>query len=87
VHVLDLSEQMHREFEIAWHKSIYGTEPAKLSPLPQFYREMQAYYSNLAKLGGGELFPLTNKEQVTEQLLVAAFGPQWKREVAKFGGG
>jgi hypothetical protein len=84
VHVLDLSEPMHREYEIALHRSWYGRDPEKISPLPQFYQEMQALYRRLADLGGGELIPIQEREQVTEQLLVAAFGPQWRKEVAKF---
>jgi hypothetical protein len=84
VHVLDLSEPMHREYEIALHRSWYGRDPEKISPLPQFYRDMQALYRRLAEIGGGELIPIQEQNQVTEQLLVAAFGPHWEKEVARF---
>ncbi len=87
VHVLDLSEPMHREYEIALHRSWYGRDPEKISPLPQFYTDMRQLYRGLAEIGGGELIPIQERQQVTEQLLVAAFGPQWRKEVAKFGGG
>ena len=86
LHAVDLSEPMHREFEIAMHKSIYGKPPEKLSPLPAFYVEMQNYYRQLAKLGGGELIPIHEGDKLSEQLLVAAFGTKWKQEVSKFSG-
>ncbi len=86
VHVLDLSEPMHRNFEIAFHRSTYGTEPDEISPLPQFYRDMESFFGQLARSGGGEVLPISDEKHIAEELLVAAFGPQWKKEVAKFRG-
>jgi hypothetical protein len=87
VHVLDLSEPMHRDFEVALHRSMYGKDPDSISPLPSFYRDMQTLFDQLAKAGGGQVMPIFEPEHISEQLLVAAFGPQWKKEVAKLSGG
>ena len=43
--------------------------------------------NSLAKLGGGELLPIGEGDRITEQLMIAAFGPQWRKEVAKFAAG
>ena len=87
VHVLDLSDIMHRNYEIEFYTKMYGKPPAQISPMPDFLREMQQYYTNLAKLGGGDLLPLGDGDQITEQLMVAAFGPKWRKEVEKFAAG
>jgi len=83
VHFLDLSETMHREYEIELHKSLYGKPPEQISPLPAFYAETRELYRRFAKLGGGEVIPMEDPNRLAEQLLVAAFGPQWQREVTK----
>jgi hypothetical protein len=83
VHFLDLSETMHREYELELHKALYGREPERISPLPDFYVEMRDQYRRFAELGGGELIALENPDSLAQELLVAAFGPQWKQEVAK----
>ena len=83
VHFLDLSETMHREYEIELHKALYGKEPEKITPLPEFYREMRSLYRHFAELGGGVVLPLEDPDRLSEQLLIAAFGPQWQKEVTK----
>ena len=66
---------------------MYGKPPEKISPLPDFLKQLQQYNSNLAKLGGGELLPLGEGDRITEELMVAAFGPKWRKEVEKFAAG
>jgi hypothetical protein len=83
VHFLDLSETMHREYEIELHKSLYGEAPEKISPLPEFYVETRDLYRRFAKAGGGDVIPLENPDRLAEQLLIAAFGQQWQKEVTK----
>jgi len=83
VHFLDLSDTMHREYEIQLYKAQYGKAPDTISPLPDFYIQTRDLYRHFAELGGGELIPLEDPDSLSEQLLVAAFGPQWKREVTK----
>jgi len=87
IHVLDLAEVMHRNFEIEFNTKRYGKPPEQISPLPQFLKDLQSYNSNLARLGGGELLPLGAGDEITEQLMIAAFGPKWRKEVKKFAAG
>jgi len=87
VHVLDLSDIMHRNYEIEFYTKMYGKPPDKISPLPDFLRDLEAYNTSLAKLGGGELMPLGAGDRITEQLMIAAFGPKWRKEVEKFAAG
>ncbi len=87
LHVLDLADVMHRNYEIEFYTKMYNKYPNPISPLPQFYRDFQAYNTKLAKLGGGELLPLTDEGKVTEGLMVAAFGSHWRKEVSKFAAG
>jgi len=87
VHVLDLADLMHKNYEIEFYTKMYGKPPEQISALPAFYKELQGYYTNLAKLGGGELLPLGEGDRITEELMVAAFGPKWRKEVEKFAAG
>jgi hypothetical protein len=87
VHVLDLADIMHRNYEIEFNKKMYGKAPDEETPMPQFLKDLQAYNSGLARVGGGELLPIAQGDRITEQLMIAAFGPQWRKEVAKFAAG
>ncbi len=87
LHVLDLADIMHRNYEIEFHTRMYGKPPEQISPLPPFLKELEAYNTNLARLGGGELLPLGAGDKITEQLMIAAFGPKWRKEVGKFAAG
>ncbi len=42
VHVLDLSDIMHRNYEIEFNTRMYGKPPDQISPMPQFLKELQA---------------------------------------------
>jgi hypothetical protein len=87
VFVLDLADIMHRNYEIETWTRMYGHPPDQISPLPAFLRDLQAYNANLARLGGGELLPIGQGDRITEQLMIAAFGPKWRKEVQKFAAG
>lgn len=84
VHVLDLADIMHKNYEIEFYTKMYGKPPEQFSPMPDFLKQLEAYNANLARLGGGELLPLGQGDRITEQLMIAAFGPKWKKEVEKF---
>ncbi len=87
VHVLDLADIMHRNYEIEFNTRMYGKPPDQISPMPQFLKELEASNNSLAKLGGGELLPIGQGDRITEQLMIAAFGPKWRKEVEKFAAG
>ena len=87
VHVLDLAEIMHRNYEVEVYTKMYGHPPDQISPMPVFLKDLQTYCANLARLGGGELLPIGQGDRITEQLMIAAFGPKWRKEVEKFAAG
>jgi hypothetical protein len=87
VHVLDLADVMHHNYEVEFHTKMYGRPPDQISPMPQFLKELQGYNHSLASVGGGELLPIAQGDRITEQLMIAAFGPKWRKEVEKFAAG
>jgi hypothetical protein len=84
VHTIDLVDVMHRNYEIELHKSMYGKAPDEITPLPAFLREMQGYFEQLADAGGGEAITLQNETDLTQELMIAAFGPQWRQQIARY---
>jgi Mg-chelatase subunit ChlD len=84
VHFVDLSESMHRAYEVELFKTLHGREPDKITPLPDFLRENIELYRRFARFGGGELIEVHENTDLAENLLVAAFGPQWRKEVGRF---
>ena len=87
VHFVDLADAMHRSYEIELFKALHGKAPETISPLPEFLRENQNLYRRFAADGGGELIEVKETTDLAETLLVAAFGPQWRKEVGKFSSG
>lgn len=85
--VLDLAEIMHKNYEIEIGIKMFGKPPDTISPLPGFLKELQQYTGGLARTGGGELIALGDGDKITESLMVAAFGPKWRKEVEKFAAG
>lgn len=85
VHFVDLADAMHRTYEIELSKALHdGKVPDKISPLPEFLKENQRQSAQLAREGGGELIEVQESTDLAENLLVAAFGPQWRKEVGRF---
>jgi hypothetical protein len=84
LHVLDLSDMMHRNYEIEFHTRQYGKPPETISPLPDFLVSVQRFYAKLADETGGETIALAEESDLTEDLMIAAFGPQWRKEVSRF---
>ncbi|MFN2426127.1 MAG: VWA domain-containing protein [Candidatus Binatia bacterium] len=87
VHFVDLADAMHRAYETQLHRTLHGRDPDKITPLPQFLRENQELYRSFARLGGGELIEVKETTDLAENLMVAAFGPQWRKEVGRFSAG
>lgn len=87
VHILDLTELMHRNYEIELHTHMYGKPPERISPLPDFLVSMREFYDRIAAEAGGDTIVITDQRDLAEDLMIAAFGPQWKREVARFSSG
>jgi hypothetical protein len=84
ISTIDVSEPAHAEFEKALHRTMYGKEPEKISPLPDFYREIQASLRELARGGGGEMVALGEDAAIMKEIMVVAFGKEWESKVAQY---
>ena len=56
----------------------------KISPLPDFSLQIPAAYKVLASAGGGSMKSVTNSAKIDQQLLILAFGDQWRSQVEAF---
>jgi hypothetical protein len=84
ISTIDVSEPAHAEFERAFHRAIYGTEPESISPLPGFYRELQASLRQIAEAGGGEMVALEEDQAILREVMVVAFGKEWESKLAQY---
>ena len=87
VSTIDVSEPAHVEFERALHRSIYGTEPETISPLPEFYKEIQVALKDIASQGGGDMVALGEDAAIVREIMVVAFGKEWESKVAQYAKG
>ena len=83
---VDLTVEEHERFVKQW-QSFSGPVPVTASSLPEFYLETQAAYQAMARAGGGSWRSLTKDEHINQQVLILAFGEEWRSEVAAFGRG
>ena len=79
---VDLTVEEHKRFVKQWQTS--GPVPVSASSLPEFYLETQAAYQAMARAGGGSWRSLTKDEHINQQVLILAFGEEWRTEVAAF---
>jgi hypothetical protein len=83
---VDLSRLEHQRFEQAFEEKVHR-EPDAPHPdatLPQFYRETQLAYQVLTRDGGGAMHSLVSNEQINQQVMLLAFGDQWRDMIAAF---
>jgi hypothetical protein len=85
VSTIDVSERLHEEHERRLAKWLYGEEPTAISALPDFYRQLQQSYGEIARSGGGTSVRIDQDDVLMRQLLVLAFGSQWEKDVARVG--
>jgi hypothetical protein len=83
VSTIDVSYPLHAEHERKLHRWLYGDELKEVSPLPDFYAELQESFREIAKEGGGADVKLGEETALVNNVLVLAFGTQWKNEVGK----
>jgi hypothetical protein len=84
---IDLSRLEHERFEQAFEEKVhrdFGETKTNGGTLPQFYRETQLAYQVLTRDGGGAMHSLEGNEQINRQVLLLAFGDQWRDMVAAF---
>jgi hypothetical protein len=84
---VDVTVEEHQRFLEEWAKSHGGSLPPDSNVLPSFYLETQHAYQNMAASGGGSWHSLTKDQQISQQVLILAFGTQWQTEVSAFGRG
>jgi hypothetical protein len=87
VSTVDVSQLLHREHERKLHRWLYGEELQEVSPLPDFYHQVQSEYGDMARAGGGEMVSLEQSGTLVRHLLVLAFGPRWEKDVGRIARG
>ena len=85
INTIDVSERLHEEHERKLARWLYGEELKEISPLPDFYKQLQESYGEIARSGGGTSVRIDQDDLLMRQLLVLAFGKQWEKEVARVG--
>ena len=83
---VDVTVEEHERFVEEWARQ-EGLPAPKHSALPSFYLQTQQAYQEMAAAGGGSWHSLTKDQQINQQVLILAFGSQWRQEVAAFGRG
>lgn len=81
---IDVTEQLHVQFNKALWRSLHGDKPFERGEKPAFYNQVTETYGELAKEGGGELVQLADDKKLTRDVLVLTFGSRWKVEMAKY---
>ncbi|HXJ33110.1 MAG TPA: vWA domain-containing protein [Candidatus Eisenbacteria bacterium] len=83
VSTIDVSYPLHAEHERKLNRWLYGEEPKEISPLPEFYKELQQSFHEISKQGGGTDVALGEDAALVRNVLVLAFGSQWEKEVGR----
>jgi hypothetical protein len=83
---VDLAMLEHRRFDDALEKQVHRDMSQKEAnnALPAFQRETQLAYQVLVRDGGGAIHSLDSNEQISQQVMVLAFGEQWRNMIAAF---
>jgi hypothetical protein len=87
VSAIDVSQLMHEEHERKLHRWLYGEDLKEMTPLPDFYKQVQTDYTEIAHEGGGEMLALGQNDAMVRHLLVLTFGPKWEKDVARIARG
>ena len=87
---VDVSWQLHAEFERKIYRWLHGEEIKEIPPLPEFYQELRQSFAEIAHEGGGEMVA-TGQDNASAPLvrhvLVLTFGPQWQKDVGRIARG
>ncbi len=84
---VDLSRLEHERFQQAFNEKVHrdlAQTKTEGGVLPQFYRETQLAYQVLTRDGGGAMHSLDSNEQINQQVMLLAFGDQWRDLIAAF---
>ncbi len=84
ISTIDVTKRQHEEFDRALWRSLHGKDPYQPSTLPEFYKEVERSFGEIAHDGGGELISLDQDRALMREVLELAFGSRWKIEMAKY---
>jgi hypothetical protein len=87
VSTIDVSLLLHEEHERKIYRWLHGEELKQVSPLPDFYKEVEQSFGDIAKQGGGEMIAMGQQNALVRHLLVLTFGPKWEKDVARIARG
>jgi hypothetical protein len=87
VSTIDVSQLLHAEHEKKLHRWLHAEELPEVSPLPEFYKDVQQSYGDIARGGGGEMIAMEQSGALVRHLLGLTFGPQWQKDVARIARG
>jgi hypothetical protein len=83
VSTIDVSYPLHAEHERKLHRWLYGDELKEVTPLPDFYKQLQESFHEISRQGGGNDIALGEDAALVRNVLVLAFGTQWEKEVGR----
>lgn len=81
---IDVTHQMHTLFDLQMWRAIHGMKQYQPAPMPEFYKDTERDFREIAKAGGGELVRLGEDKKLIRSIMELAFGSRWKVEMAKF---
>ena len=87
VSTIDVSQLLHEEHERKVYRWLHGEDPTEITPLPDFYKETQESFTDIARSGGGEMIALGESPALVRHLLVLTFGPRWEKDMARIARG
>ena len=82
--VVDVIEEEHVRFEREFWMKEHHEYPKEISPLPQFARQAQSAYKELAMEGGGSIQRLSHDANIEQQVMILVFGDRWQEEVRRY---
>jgi hypothetical protein len=87
VSTIDVSHVLHEEHERKLYRWLHGEDPKEISPLPDFYKDVQQSFTEIARTGGGEMIAMNETPTLVRHLLVLTFGPRWEKDVSRIARG
>ena len=87
ISTIDVSWPLHVEHEKKTYKWLHDEELKEPSPLPDFYKDLQDSFTQIAREGGGEMVALERTDTLVRYLLVQTFGPKWEKDMGRIARG
>ena len=96
LNTIDVTEFEHERWEMAnctlgecgpGYEDVYIRHRKKppMKPLWPFYLQTRRAYQTIAEAGGGTMGVLNEKVEISQEILILAFGQKWQQEIGAFG--